>query len=502
MHSSLLTALALAVAVPGADSPAGTIAPFLDEQTIAVARLDLARVNGDALATALADFGAADPDEVKDLRAGVGRWLGAMNKAGARDLYFVVSLADFPNVPFVIVPLGEGADARAVAELLDFPGVPPGPREKLGSAVFAGTAAARDRLRALKPAERPDLARAFAAAGDGAAQVAVIPPPYLGRIVEEMMPALPKQVGGGSSKTLTRGVAWAALGLDAPPKTALGLTIQASGADSAEAVKDALDRGLKELARQKEALTFVPDLPKVVGLVAPRVEGDRVVLSLQGQQAGAVLAPLVRSATQWGARATATANLQRLAYAVHSFVDAHHNTLPAVANFARGGKPLLSWRVHLLPFVGEEKLYKEFHLDEPWDSEHNKTLVARMPDVYRGLSRRLNDQGKTVYLAPVGKDLAFSGTPSGRHFPQDFPDGTSNTILLVEADDAHAVEWTRPEDLAVDRVRPDGGLARVFGNFLVALADGSAHQVKTTVSKETLWAAFTINGGEVLGPDW
>jgi hypothetical protein len=503
-----MTALALALTVPAAaaDSAAEThaaaIAPFLDEQTVAVARLDLAKVDSDSLATALADLGAVDADELKDLRAGAGRWLGALRKAGARDLYFVLSLADFPNVPFVIVPLGEGADAGAVAGLLGFPGIPPGPREKVGGAVFAGSAATRERLRALKPAARPDVAKAFAAAGDGAAQVALVPPTDLGRVIEEMVPVLPKELGGGSSMTLTRGVRWAALGLDAPPKMTLRLTIQSADAASAEALKDALDKGLKELARQKEVLAVVPDLKKVIALVGLRVEGDRVLLSLEGQQVGAALGPLVRPAMQGEARARATANLLRLALAMHSSVDANRNTLPPVANFARAGKPLLSWRVHLLPFLGQEKLYKEFHLDEPWDSEHNRKLVARMPEVYQGPSRRLNEQGKTVYLAPVGKDLAFSGAPAGRTFPKDFPDGTSNTILLVEADDAHAVEWTRPEDLKVDRARPDAGLARVFGSFLVALADGSVRQVKATVSKETLWAAFTRNGGESLGPDW
>jgi hypothetical protein len=508
MHSSLVTALALALALPApsadtaAEARAGAIAPFLDEQTVAVARLDLARVDGDALATALADLGAVDADEGKDIRAGAGRWLGALTKAGARDLYFVFSLADYPNIPFVIVPLREGADAGAVAALLDFPGVPSGPREKVGGAVFAGTAAARDRLRTLKPAARPDVARAFAAAGDGAAQMALVPPTDLARIVEETLPVLPKELGGGPGTTLTHGVRWAALGLDAPPKTALRLTIQSADARAAAALKEAFDRGLEELAREKGLLAVLPDVDKMTGLVRFQVEGDRVVLSLQGREAGAVLAPLVRLGTRWGARARSTANLQRLAFAVHSFVDANRRAMPAVANFTRDGKPLLSWRVHVLPFLGEEKLYKEFHLDEPWDSEHNKKLLDRMPEVYRGPSRRLTEQGKTVYLAPVGKDLAFSGGPAGRTFPQDFPDGTSNTILLVEADDAHAVEWTKPADLEVDRRRPDAGLARVLGDFLVALADGSARRVKTTVSKETLWAAFTRDGGEVLGPDW
>src|SRR5207245_1569407 len=128
-----------------------------------------------------------------------------------------------PTVPFVIVPLGEGADAKAIAGLLDFHLLENGPREKVGDAVFAGSWVSRQVVGALKSVARPELAKAFAAAGDGAAQVALIPPPHLTRIIDEMMPTLPKEVGGGSSKVLTRGVKWAALGLDASPKMALRL---------------------------------------------------------------------------------------------------------------------------------------------------------------------------------------------------------------------------------------------------------------------------------------
>jgi hypothetical protein len=200
-------------------------------------------------------------------------------------------------------------------------------------------------------------------------------------------------------------------------------------------------------------------------------------------------------------------NLKNLTLAMHNYADANRTQrtphLPAVANFDKQGKPLLSWRVHLLPYVGEQKLYKEFHLDEPWDSPHNKELLARMPTAYQGPNRRLNAQGKTIYLAPVGKDVAFTGGPEGRLFPREFPDGTSNTILLVEADDAHAVPWTKPEDLKTGPKNPQQGLGGHFHDgFLVGMADGSTHFVKKTVSKETLWFAFTIAGGDLLGPDW
>jgi hypothetical protein len=492
MHRPLALALALALALPaaGADSDADAraraVAPFLDEQTLAVARLDLTKVDAVTLATTLTDLGVIDADETQDIKARAARWLGDFARAGGKDLYVVVSLADFPSFPFVVVPLGEGADARAIAGLLDLPDLPPGLREKVGEVVFAGSPAARERLRSLKPQARPELAQALAAAGDGAAQVALIPPPHLARVIEEMMPVLPKEVGGVPSKVLTRGVKWAALSLDVRPRTALRLTIKSPDAAAAKALL-------------QEAL---PGFLSVVTLPPPTVAEDRVTFSLAGREVRSWVGPLVRRAIQAAARAESGDRLSQLVRAMHGYADSHQRRFPAVASFDKAGKPLLSWRVHLLPALGEEKLYEEFHLDEPWNSEHNKKLIARMPAVFRGPSRRLNEQGKTVYLAPVGERVAFTGTATGRRLPQDFPDGTSNTILFVEADAAHAVEWTKPEDLKIDPDKPATGLARQGGRFLVVLADGFARPVKDTVRKETLWAAFTPSGGEVLGDDW
>ena len=82
------------------------------------------------------------------------------------------------------------------------------------------------------------------------------------------------------------------------------------------------------------------------------------------------------------ARATSQNNLKQLAIAVHNYASTYQNRLPSAAIYSKDGKPLLSWRVTLLPYVEEDALYKEFKLDEPWDSEHNKKLLARMPKVY------------------------------------------------------------------------------------------------------------------------
>jgi hypothetical protein len=125
-----------------------------------------------------------------------------------------------------------------------------------------------------------------------------------------------------------------------------------------------------------------------------------------------------------------------------------------------------------------------------------------MPAVYR--SPRLRDKrpGVTTYLAPVGDHLFMTGASKGLSIA-GMTDGTSNTIALVDAADERAVEWTRPADLAVERSDPWRGLLGHYPNFfVVGMADGSARAVPKTVSAATLWAAFTRDGGEVLGKDW
>ena len=119
-------------------------------------------------------------------------------------------------------------------------------------------------------------------------------------------------------------------------------------------------------------------------------------------------------------------------------------------------------------FLRTRALYKQFHLDEPWDSEHNKTLIEKIPAVYACPSAKLKP-GLTTYMVPVGERTIFSGKDG---MPlKEITDGTSNTLLLVEVPDEHAVTWTKPEDSPID---PEKGFRSSHAKgFVAALADGS-----------------------------
>jgi RNA polymerase sigma factor (sigma-70 family) len=161
-------------------------------------------------------------------------------------------------------------------------------------------------------------------------------------------------------------------------------------------------------------------------------------------------------------------------------------------------KPLLSWRVAILPYIEQDALYKAFHLDEPWDSEHNKKLLSRMPSVYAPPGAK-GDDGKTYYQAIVGTGAAWEPRQQ-MHWPASFPDGTSNTILIVEA--ATPVPWTKPEDLpyVADQALPKfGGL--FGGDFHALFGDGAVHFLSAKADETNLHAAITRAGGEVIDLD-
>src|SRR5262249_33985180 len=88
-------------------------------------------------------------------------------------------------------------------------------------------------------------------------------------------------------------------------------------------------------------------------------------------------------------------DLKEIALAMHNYYSTL-NQWPRAAISGQDGKPLLSWRVAILQFIEQEdanNLYKQFHLDEPWDSEHNKKLIEKMPRLYQGPNGQLNEQG-------------------------------------------------------------------------------------------------------------
>lgn len=190
--------------------------------------------------------------------------------------------------------------------------------------------------------------------------------------------------------------------------------------------------------------------------------------------------------------------VQRIGLAMLNFATAH-KTFPPAYSAGKDGTPLLSWRVLILPYMGQDSLYQEFRLDEPWDSEHNKRLISKMPNEYRSPISKRSDEGKTNYLTVRGEKTLFPGD-KGVAF-QDVPDGMSNMIMTVEVSDDRAVIWTKPGDLEYDEQHPLKGLGMWNDYFLVGMADGSMQSLPASIDPRTLKALFTRKGSGRVDAD-
>jgi hypothetical protein len=178
----------------------------------------------------------------------------------------------------------------------------------------------------------------------------------------------------------------------------------------------------------------------------------------------------------------------------------HHGAykaFPSAAISDASGKPLLSWRVAILPYLEEIELFQAFDLTKPWDDPHNLKLIAKMPKIYvvPGVEAK---EGMTHYRTLVGPGTPMEpqkgpdGKLIGRKV-QVMTDGTSNIIVAVEAKDPTI--WTRPDDLTYD---PKGPLPK-FGvspqGFNAAFADGTVRFIGANVADDILRPYFTCNNG-------
>jgi hypothetical protein len=196
--------------------------------------------------------------------------------------------------------------------------------------------------------------------------------------------------------------------------------------------------------------------------------------------------------------------MRGIGVALQSYHEVYGELPPAVVR-GKDGEPLYSWRVALLPFLEETNIYREFKLDEPWDSEHNKKFLEPTPRCYQPAGGGNDAPGLTRYQVIVGPGTAFER--DGLTW-DDFPDGLSSTLVVVEA--GEPVPWSQPADLTYDPVRPLPPLGGAFrkpvhflcyelwrnSGFTAGFADGRARFIRSDTAEKTIRGLITRNGGE------
>jgi Protein of unknown function (DUF1559) len=290
----------------------------------------------------------------------------------------------------------------------------------------------------------------------------------------------------------------------------LGRTFLAKG--RAEAMKKVLGDGkpgtLDELPESVGALfglgminrleEFLADPPlkkegTALSVALPLPQGSSAALGLAAVST-ALLVPAVQKVREAASRTQDQNNLKQMALAMHFYHEANRG-FPAAAICDNNGKPLLSWRVAILPYLEQDPLYKQFKLDEPWNSEHNRKLIPLMPKLYE-IPAAPPKPGETHYRVFVGGGAMFELNRKTRI--ADITDGTSNTLMIVET--ADSVPWTKPEDIPYDAQKP---LPKLGGFYAagcnVALADASVRFMSLSIAETTLRALITRAGGEAIG---
>jgi hypothetical protein len=266
------------------------------------------------------------------------------------------------------------------------------------------------------------------------------------------------------------------------------------------------DSYLKQLAQDKEAykakLAALPPKPKV----EPKLPDPRDNEAVAGKdQKYYELAP--KDAKEFAAmeamRKLTMDNIKHIGLAMHTHAQKQKPISYPPAYIAdKDGKPLLSWRVMILPYLEEKALYEQFKLDEPWDSEHNKKLIEKMPKVYASPLTKPLEHGKTCYQVPFGKETLFTGKNGIKM--REVTDGTSKTIALVEVASESAVEWTKPQDWEFDSSAKEP-LKGLFGlresGLFTGYGDASAQIIQPTVKRGLIKALLTRAGREPINFD-
>ncbi|MFO1004953.1 MAG: M56 family metallopeptidase [Planctomycetaceae bacterium] len=202
-------------------------------------------------------------------------------------------------------------------------------------------------------------------------------------------------------------------------------------------------------------------------------------------------------------------NINQIVLALHLYHEEHNVFPPAVlyGKDNKGGKFPHSWRVAILPYLNQQKLYDSYRFDEPWDSPANVEVMAKMPDVYRAPGDDRKDL-HTDYVALVGKLIDDGSDPAklqtmfsskqGTKMSM-IRDGLSNTLAIVETklDGKQAIQWTQPKDLSYD---PTGELPKLGGlhadGFYIGFADGAALFINSKIKPTTIKALISPAGGE------
>jgi len=320
------------------------LGPCIDDQTFAVAHLDITKLNLDAFVGQALSLVSehAKPDIAKHIKGNLknfqvqaGAQLNDLLKAGGRDIFVVFSMYDFPYF-FVAVPIHSASDQDRLHQHIqkitkDF-NVGDIELHVSDRLILVGLERTITRLKTASQVRSQALAAGFQACANTTAQVVLFPSSDQRRILAEMLPQIPSESGNIKLTTLSKDLHWAALGFNGPPSISLNITIQSPNAEGADRVLTFV-KNLYALAGQNpEAREFMPELDQVLKRLTPRRHGKRLLLQVDSMAADSIIndfvAPSLLKAHAKVTRYTCGTNLSGIGKALLIYANDYNDQFP------------------------------------------------------------------------------------------------------------------------------------------------------------------------------
>lgn len=493
---------------------------FLDTNTIGFARIDLATFDSDAVHNKFKELSAGHKSLLREgqkIHQIVSSFQQPLTEAGAREVFAFLSLSDFQSGLYYVIP----ADANTAPRIINAAKKLALMRMRLKAqrvpeGVLISTPQAAQRLRDRFLPVREDASEILALAQDSF-NLVIAPSSDQSRAIRDSVgPPYPRYAGTLFTEgqltgdLLADGMARTVLSVSTKP---LGIKLTISGATSesvetsptanqvlsekfADALKTLQQGSIPYWPRAKRIDTFPSTVTSALSQIKVTRSQGTFTIALDE----ALIQKLARAIVPAFADQVGTTSDNFKSNSARQLILAIHNHYDAFRAFPKDitdedGKPLLSWRVKILPFMDYSDLYSKFKLDEPWDSLHNRPLIDQMPSFLK-TEDSLSTQGKTIWSIPQGE--SFMG---GVSTFDEVRDGTSNTIMIVGTTAKAAAIWTKPQDWKPDTDNIKLGIfSESQSKIIFARTDGSVGSLTRKTSDDTIKSLLMVNDGHLVKP--
>ncbi len=360
-HQLLVWIVILGFAVQSRAATASeTIAPLMNETTVAVIRCDLEKVNIADIRKAITDSIDSNKSIDKNQRREaiesmeepmkIGeRWLGDMKKSGGKEIYVLFDVTAMRYGPVLVVPKTEGANVKSIGSLLHS-GTVDGESGIVDQAQVATRPTGRgtqlqtaevknlivhapktwiDAANKAASIDRPNLTKAFESAGNGPISVAVVPSDTIRAMLEQAMPVIPPEMGGGPVTDLSRGIEWISIATGNNINDPARIVAQANSPEAAAKIEEIANTAIDLMLGNQEIMQATPELAVMLGKMRPSVDGAKLSVDVTSNMLSGALMPRMMMARGQARSVQSMSNMRQLVLAIIMYANDNKGAFPA-----------------------------------------------------------------------------------------------------------------------------------------------------------------------------